>query len=188
MKRKLYIYQENINPEIAEIFSSFGDTITIESIEENMITVLDSDYYNEEPIDIYSFQELIQDDFGREVSIFIEPYVSEGFSLGLDLKEFLKEVPYGVYQFEDIITHVVLKDNKELKLKIIDYIKNKSNQDVIHTVREFINNSMNSSYTAKKLYMHRNTLNYRVDNFIESTNINVKTFKGANAVYMLFKY
>ena len=118
MKRKLYIYQENINPEIAEIFSSFGDTITIESIEENMITVLDSDYYNEEPIDIYSFQELIQDDFGREVSIFIEPYVSEGFSLGLDLKEFLKEVPYGVYQFEDIITHVVLKDNKELKLKI----------------------------------------------------------------------
>ena len=59
---------------------------------------------------------------------------------------------------------------------------------MIHTVREFINNSMNSSYTAKKLYMHRNTLNYRVDNFIESTNINVKTFKGANAVYMLFKY
>ncbi len=47
---------------------------------------------------------------------------------------------------------------------------------------------MNSSSTSKKLYMHRNTLNYRIDNFIEATKINVKTFKGANAVYLLYKY
>ena len=59
---------------------------------------------------------------------------------------------------------------------------------MVYTVREFIDNNMNSSATSKKLFMHRNTLNYRIDNFIEQTKINVKTFKGANAIYMLYKY
>ena len=188
MKRRLYIYQKNIQPEIAEIFGSFGDNITIEYINDNHITVLDTDYYNPEPVDIVSFQELIQDDFGREVSIFIEPYTEEEFELGNEFLTFLDHVPYGVFYFEDLITYVVLKNEVALKNKIKDYINQKSSAEVIHTVREFIENNMNSSMSAKKLYMHRNTLNYRIDNFIEATNINVKTFKGANAIYMLYKF
>jgi DNA-binding PucR family transcriptional regulator len=82
----------------------------------------------------------------------------------------------------------VLKNILDLKQKIKRYISEKNNEDVIYTVREFIENNMNSSLSAKKLYMHRNTLNYRIENFIDATNINVKTFKGANAIYMLYKY
>lgn len=188
MKRKLYIYQENIRPEIAELFSSLGENITVEQINGNHIIVLDRDYYNPEPVDVISFQELLQDDFGREVSIFIEPYLIEEFELGEDFLQFLDKVPFGVYFFEDLITHVVLHNNEELKAKIKKYIERKSNSEVLHTVREFIENNMNSSMSAKKLFMHRNTLNYRIDNFIEATDINVKTFKGANAIYMLYKY
>ncbi|MCK4551507.1 MAG: helix-turn-helix domain-containing protein [Tenericutes bacterium] len=46
---------------------------------------------------------------------------------------------------------------------------------------------MNASKTAKTLYMHRNTLNYRLDNFINKTEIDVRKFKGAIAIYLLFK-
>ena len=188
MKRRVYIYQKNISPEIAEIFGSFGDNIVVEHVNDDHITVLDNDYYNPEPIDIVAFQELIQEDFGGEVCIFIEPYMEEDFELGTDFLNFMDHVPYGVYFFEDLITYVVLKNDKELKNKIINYITKKSSSEVIHTVREFIENNMNSSMSAKKLFMHRNTLNYRIDNFIEATNINVKTFKGANAIYMLYKF
>ena len=90
--------------------------------------------------------------------------------------------------FDDIITYAVLQQNKELKNMIREFLLSVSNSDVIHTVREFIENNMNSSLSAKKLFMHRNTLNYRIDNFIEATHINVKTFKGANAIYMLYKF
>lgn len=188
MKRRVYIYQKDINEELVELFSNFGDNIIVESNEGHTITVLDMDYYNPEPIDLVAFQELIQEDFGGEVAIFIEPYQESDFELGKLIKPFIEKLPFGVYFLEDIITHIVLKNDAYLQGEIIKYIQSKANREVIHTVREFIENNMNSSLSAKKLYMHRNTLNYRVDNFIESTHINVKTFKGANAIYMLFKY
>lgn len=188
MKRRVYVYQKNISEELVMLFNSFSENIKVIEQTTNTITILDDDYYNPEPIDLASFQQLIQDDFGGEVVIFVEPYSKENFPMGKSIKEFIHELPFGVYFFDDIITYSVLKQNQELKKEIKNYILAQSSQDVIHTVREFIENNMNSSMSAKKLYMHRNTLNYRIDNFIESTHINVKTFKGANAIYMLYKF
>ncbi len=188
MKRRLYIYQENLNEELIKFFESINNKIQIESIEENMITLIDEDYYNEEPIDLEQYHMLLVDDFDSMVTIFIEPYQNKEFVLGKDIKDFIKLLPHNVYYFEDLITYIILKDNIILKQKVRDFISSKVNNEVLHTVREFIDNNMNSSKSAKKLFMHRNTLNYRIDNFIESTHINVKTFKGANAVYMLYKF
>jgi hypothetical protein len=188
MKRRVYVYQENLSSELIELFNSFGDQIAVESVKHNLMTIIDNDYYNPEPIDVSAFQELIQEDFGGEVIIFVEPYMVEPFVLGDLIKEFIPSLPFGVFFFDDIITYAVLKQNTKLKDAIRIHLLDVSNPEVIHTVREFIENNMNSSLSAKKLYMHRNTLNYRIDNFIEATHINVKTFKGANAIYMLYKF
>jgi hypothetical protein len=188
MKRRVYIYQENMSEELILFFSSINEKIIIESVTNDVITILDTDYFNEEPVDLESFQQLLIEDFDSMVTVIIEPYLEDVFPISRYLPTFIKELPHNAYFFEDLITHVVLKDNHELKNVIKDYISSKANSEVIHTVRQFIENNMNSSVSAKKLFMHRNTLNYRVDNFIESTHINVKTFKGANAFYMLYKY
>lgn len=188
MKRKIYIYQEPLSEDIELLFSNINSNITIESKEESMITLLDIDYFNEEPIDLEAISQLILEDFGGSVSMFVEPYLEEDFLIGRDLKELLKVIPHKVYYFEDIIPYVVINKQKDLRQKIIEFLVNKTNKDVVHTVYEFIENNLNSSQSAKKLYMHRNTLNYRVDNFIEATSINIRNFKGASAIYMLFKY
>ena len=188
MKRRVYVYQENLSSELVELFNSFGDHIKVETVKENMITILDTDYYNPEPVDLSAFQELIQEDFGGEVIIFVEPYMINTFPLGDSIRDFIPSLPFGVFFFDDVITYTVLQQNNLLKKEIRDFILDVSNSEVIHTVREFIENNMNSSLSAKKLFMHRNTLNYRIDNFIEATHINVKTFKGANAIYMLYKF
>lgn len=188
MKRRVYIYQENLEQELISFFTEIGDNINIESVSNDVITLVDTDYFNEEPIDLESFQMLLLEDFDSTVTIIIEPYLEEDFTLGTQLKSFIKDLPHNVYFFEDVITYIVLKNNIVLKELVKEFISAKANSEVIHTVREFIENNMNSSQSAKKLYMHRNTLNYRIDNFIEATNINVKTFKGANAIYMLYKF
>ncbi len=188
MKRKVYIHQLPLSEEIIQLFSNINENIIVEQIEENFLTIIDDDFYNEEPINMDSFKELIFEDFGEEIRMFIEPYSEKEFELGKQFKELLPHLPSNVYFFEDIIPYVILKQQNKLRKQIIDYITNITNKEVVHTVKEFIENNLNSSQSAKKLFMHRNTLNYRLDNFIEATNINVRTFKGANAIYMLFKY
>lgn len=188
MKRRVYIYQKNISDDIIDLFNSLGPSFFVESVEDDIITLLDNDYYNPDPVDLESFSELILEDFSSEITMFLEPYFEETFKLGDDIKLFIKELPNGVYYFEDIATYSVIYNNTVLKKKILEFIGSKVNNEVIHSVREFIENNLNSSSTSKKLYMHRNTLNYRIDNFVELTKINVKTFKGASAIYLLYKY
>jgi hypothetical protein len=188
MKRRLYIYQTSLEEELSLLFSGISDNMYVESMTDQYLVIVDQDYYNPEPLDIHAIQELIQDDFGSEVVVFVEPYMEEDFVLGPAIKDFLSQLPKGVHYLDDVITFAVLKNNESLKQRLKDYILKQTNQEVIHTVRQFIENNMNSSLSAKRLFMHRNTLNYRIDNFIESTHINVKTFKGANAIYMLYTF
>jgi IS1 family transposase len=188
MKRRLYIYQPEKSLELFRVFKDMSEELILEKEGETTMILTDCSYFNEEPIDIEGFYYLLVDDFSRDFTVFIEPFSNETFTLMDDIIEFLPQLPKGIYYFDDLIIYTVIKQNKHLKNKIKDYIMERTNSEVVHSVREFINNNMNSSVSAKKLYMHRNTLNYRIDNFIESTHINVKSFKGANAIYMLFKY
>lgn len=61
----------------------------------------------------------------------------------------------------------------------------KENDEVIHTVKTYIETSSNASLTAKKLYIHRNSLQYRIDRFIEKTGLDIRTFHHALPAYLL---
>jgi PucR C-terminal helix-turn-helix domain len=56
--------------------------------------------------------------------------------------------------------------------------------ELLHTIKVFLQNSSNVSLTAKKLYIHRNTLQYRLDKFTEKTGIQLKDFNSALTVYL----
>ena len=51
--------------------------------------------------------------------------------------------------------------------------------DMMNTAEEFLENSLNVSETARKLYMHRNTLIYRLDKIEKATGLNVRNFSDA---------
>ncbi|WP_404449051.1 helix-turn-helix domain-containing protein [Sutcliffiella horikoshii] len=57
-------------------------------------------------------------------------------------------------------------------------------KELLQSVKVYIENNMNVSLTAKKLFMHRNSLQYRIDKFIERTGIDIKNFQGAMAAYL----
>lgn len=56
--------------------------------------------------------------------------------------------------------------------------------EMFSTIKVFLENNLNASLTAKKLYIHRNTLQYRLDKFTEKTGINLKDFYGAFTVFL----
>lgn len=56
------------------------------------------------------------------------------------------------------------------------------------TIKLYIENQSNATLTAKQLFMHRNSLQYRIDKFIEKTGVDIKTFHGAFLAYLACLY
>ncbi|MBS4193535.1 PucR family transcriptional regulator [Lederbergia citri] len=60
----------------------------------------------------------------------------------------------------------------------------KDDIELAETIKVYIENQSNATLTAKQLFMHRNSLQYRIDKFIEKTGIDIKTFHGAFFAYL----
>ncbi|MCJ7840434.1 helix-turn-helix domain-containing protein [Lederbergia sp. NSJ-179] len=56
--------------------------------------------------------------------------------------------------------------------------------ELTKTIKTYIENQSNATFTAKQLFMHRNSLQYRIDKFIEKTGVDIKTFHGAFFTYL----
>jgi carbohydrate diacid regulator len=54
-----------------------------------------------------------------------------------------------------------------------------ADEDMINTAEEFLENSLNVSETSRKLFMHRNTLTYRLDKIEKMTGLNIRKFSDA---------
>ncbi len=52
-------------------------------------------------------------------------------------------------------------------------------EDMLSTAEAFLQNSLNVSETARSLYMHRNTLLYRLDKIEKATGLNIRQFGDA---------
>ncbi len=52
-------------------------------------------------------------------------------------------------------------------------------KELMMTAEEFLQNSLNVSETARNLYMHRNTLTYRLDKLEKATGLNIRQFSDA---------
>ena len=60
----------------------------------------------------------------------------------------------------------------------------KNDKEFLETIKVYLESNLNVSHAAKKLYMHRNSLQYRIDKFIEKTGIDIKHFQGAMTTYL----
>ena len=52
-------------------------------------------------------------------------------------------------------------------------------EELLATAEEFLLSSLNVSETSRNLYMHRNTLSYRLDKIEKATGLNIRHFSDA---------
>jgi hypothetical protein len=92
-----------------------------------------------------------------------------------------------VYHFEKLTPrHLAMHLPEVLQIMIQHDIVPvfKEDRELFLTIKSFLNNNMNASITAKNLFIHRNTLQYRLDKFAEKTGIPLKDFHSAMTVYL----
>lgn len=85
-----------------------------------------------------------------------------------------------LYLFLDSLTK---EDCRQMVASLFDHIKD--DPELLHTVKVFLASSSNATLASKKLYMHRNSLQYRIEKFIDKTGIDIKRFHGALVTYLV---
>ncbi len=92
----------------------------------------------------------------------------------------------GVHTYNEFMLYHVLEELPEYKLneffrQLTNFTDKQifSDAELIQTAEEFLENSLNVSETARKLYLHRNTLTYRLDKIENETGLNIRKFSDA---------
>lgn len=93
-----------------------------------------------------------------------------------------------VVNLPDIIPYALMNDCTEAdRTWYINELLGKTKQDseLLQTIKTYIECNSNASSAAKQLYIHRNSLQYRIDKFAEKTGLDVRRFPHALAAYLL---
>ncbi len=140
----------------------------------------------DEPIDFTTLYQLIKTDFDAKMSL-LDMSESNQTYIDIDcIVEHLQTLPYRSYEFTDFIVALQHK-NPEILTPLKTRIIKQLGQELIDTLLAFADANMNASIAAKNLYLHRNSLNYRLDKITEITGLDIRQFKALSLLYYWFK-
>ncbi|MFC4559135.1 PucR family transcriptional regulator [Virgibacillus kekensis] len=148
----------------------------------------------EEPISYEQIIDILMSDLYVKIKFLIGPHLHDtntakenfqALSKGAEMVFPLSEKD--VITYFDAVPYVLLsKTDSNFRNKITNLILGEMSEDteMLQTIETFISCNLNISVTAKELYLHRNSLQYRLDKFAEKTGLDVRNFHQAVTVYL----
>lgn len=136
----------------------------------------------------------IKEELGVDVSVGVGPTVRELKDAALSYMQAentlryaeLFDFPGNVHSYRECILIKMIEDVPETKLaeyfsQITDerFKEVFEDEEMLETAETFLQSNLNVSETARNLYMHRNTLLYRLDKIEKATGLNIRLFPDA---------
>ncbi len=133
------------------------------------------------PLEVY---ELIAQDFDPEVTALSLPvdidYLNDEW-----IFDALALIKPNFYTLEAFLYQAVLRA-PQLALPLKKRLEPLLDEELIKTMIAYANNEMNASLTAKALYIHRNTFQYRMNLFEKKMKLNPRRFETLALLHALF--
>lgn len=153
-------------------------------------------YQNKSEINIEELFRTISFDFGLVI------YVHQGFNLGPEakgddllkyIKAFLNTKKTYEKEFSDacnLLYEASMRDYEDVAAFMKENFKKDifENEATLELINAFFENNLNISKTANAIYMHRNTLNGKLDMISRQMGLNIQKFKHASAILLLMNY
>ena len=92
----------------------------------------------------------------------------------------------GLYYFTEELP-TLLKKDLTLREKLLSFTEEVSD-DVLLTIKAYLELNMSVNLVARTMYTHRNTINYRISRFIELTGIDIRATTNGYYVYLLITW
>lgn len=148
----------------------------------------------EENISYEQIIDVLMSDLYVKINFFVGSYVTNLKNLKMHYNSFTESAStvfaYSdkpVVTYVDAITYLLVEQtDPSFRDEIIAIVLQEfaTDHELLHTIQTFIHCNLNVTVTAKELYMHRNSLQYRLDKFAEKTGIDVRQFNQAMTVYL----
>lgn len=180
---KYYLFKTDIENKkaLTELFIQLGVN------EKNIVFESDTNGYIKEDKSFYSKLQTFIATFKEELGVNIFFVMSHKVN---EISKYCVNKLYGVFPNQvTSLYQATLYLGSHSDAKIEGLLKREFDNvdDVLaSTMYAFINNDLNATLTASNLYIHRNTFIYRLNKFIEKTDLDVREF--FNASYFLLYF
>lgn len=185
--KTLILKAESSYDNIISIFEDMLGDISYVKIDDEVIIT----YFNEIDFSLEEILLSISDDFGINILGFSVPKIYVNDNKFLEIYELYKKYIYNKHQGYYMISDLILetfgdyKDALLLKKIIFDRILSDSQNETL--ILAMFKNDLNILKTSKKIYMHRNTINNRIDMIRKESDLNIQRFQDAVAFYNMMK-
>ncbi|HZH60229.1 MAG TPA: helix-turn-helix domain-containing protein [Metabacillus sp.] len=91
-----------------------------------------------------------------------------------------------VMSFYEALPLLIMKAPTSSKREILSnhLIDSIEDKELHHTIEAFFQSNLNASSTAKRLFIHRNSLQYRLEKLLEKTGLDIRTFSNAVFIFL----
>jgi hypothetical protein len=171
------------------------DVIIIWKNSNSGIVIEEKDKLSLNEQELITMASTVESDFYVKISFYIGKFYPFSTQLGIDFRQeqdffsfaLINLGPKNIFTFERMFpAYIASTLSDPIILKVYNQLATVflEDQELYQTIKIFLENNLNASLTAKKLYIHRNTLQYRIDKFVEKTGIQLKDFNGAFTVFL----
>ena len=162
--------------------------------ESNHEGIIIEEFSNQMQISYERIIDVLMDDLYVKISFFVGPFSDQLANVQKYYDTIIHAAQIAFkYDKKSVVTYIesvpyFLTEQLDTTLKedisqviLQEYLEDEESVKMIET---FIQCNLNMSETAKELYMHRNSLQYRLDRFQEKTGIDLRQFQQAISVYL----
>jgi len=145
-----------------------------------------------EAIDFEKIIDILMNDLSVNVRFFIgslnekSPSIQEKYENTIETgNTILNLTDHHVMRYMESFPYLLLaqlSEDKRIELSKTVLHSFIEDQEMLETLHNYFYYNLNISETAKNMYMHRNSIQYRIDKFIKETNINIHHFNEAVSV------
>ncbi|WP_110928981.1 PucR family transcriptional regulator [Bacillus massiliglaciei] len=147
-------------------------------------------------IELIPIIQTLESDFYTKILMFLGNFHKVDQSFPLHFSEEVKcfqgtERPLAnrkVADLADALPYLLAEKPESLNKKwFVEQLLGEASADaeLLKTVKTYIESNSNATLAAKKLYIHRNSLQYRVDKFIDKTGLDIRAFPHSLTAYFL---
>ncbi|AOM82444.1 PucR family transcriptional regulator [Salisediminibacterium beveridgei] len=185
------------DPDLNEVIESFfpGTVVQLWRTPQDLVIVQEINEWFEDTVPFDSIIDTLATDFFINIGIYAGSLipspddVSQVFTREIRIYDGIKPLfakKKSFHEQEAMIYFILLQLPRDMKHTLLEPLAAiRGDSELKETITIYLRHNLNTSSAAKEMYLHRNTMQYRLDKFIEKTALDIKHFPNAAACYLM---